>query len=171
MTEIIETPLTADLKRTLYRWSPDIFGVAGLDVSDLQWRTFSTGFLLTVDGDPVSYFRALRHVCRVDGKPVYVGGLGGLVTLPLYQRHGYGAELVRGVLAALRDRWRVEAALAFCLDPLLAWYRKLGAYLVHGPVIVNTRSGPKPAPFNTLWWPFRPALWPVTTIHLDSALW
>jgi GNAT superfamily N-acetyltransferase len=168
---ITETPLTSALKRTLYRWGPDIFGVADMDTSGLTWRSYATGFLLTVDGAPASYFRALTHVCDVDGRPVTVGGLGGLVTLPEYQRRGYGSRLVRAVLVALRDRWHVDAALAFCLDTRLAFYRSLGAEVIPGRVTILATDGPRQAPFHTLWWPFRAGLWPVTTVNLRSPLW
>jgi GNAT superfamily N-acetyltransferase len=168
---ITETPLTAAQKRTLYRWGQDIFQVRGVDTTSLTWRTFPTGFLLTVDGAPVSYFRALRHVCRVDGREVSIGGLGGLVTVPTHQRRGYGARLVTAALDALRDRWKVEAALAFCLDHTLDFYRRLGALVIPGPVLVETTTGTRPAPFHALWWPFQPALWPITTVELRSPLW
>lgn len=171
MITITETPLTAALKRTLYRWGPDIFGVAGIDTTGLRWRTFSTGFLLSVNGAPASYFRALRHVCRVNEDAVEVGGLGGLVTVPAYQRRGYGARLVAATLSAVRDEWRVSAALAFCLDPLLGFYRRLDARVIEGPVLVETATGTRPAPFHALWWPFRPNLWPVTSVDLMSPLW
>lgn len=171
MIAITETPLTAALKRTLYRWGQDIFGVADVDTTGLQWRSFDTGFLLTVDDVPVSYFRALRHVCHVDGQAVEVGGLGGLVTVPEYQRHGHGARLVRATLEALRDRWHVEAALAFCMDLRLAWYQRLGAELIPCPVLVETRTGTRPAPFHAILWPFRTGLWPVASVDLRSPLW
>ena len=171
MITITETSLTAAHKRILYRWGTDIFGVAELDTTGLQWRTFDTGFLLTVDGAPASYFRALRAICDVDGQPVKVGGLGGLVTVPAHQRKGYGSRVVQASLAALRDRWQVEAALAFCLDPLLAFYRRLGALVIPGPVIIEAQNGPRPAPFHALWWPFRADLWPVKTVNLRGPLW
>src|SRR5262245_22785298 len=94
---ITEEPLTASMRRTLYGWSDDVYGLGEFDKSDWQWRTFPTGFLLTVDGEPASYFRALRHTCRVDGRSVDIGGIGGLVTRPEYQRRGYGSRLVMAV--------------------------------------------------------------------------
>lgn len=171
MIAITETRLTAAQKRTLYHWGEDIFGVSGIDTAGLRWREFLTGFLLTVDGQPTSYFRALSQVCCVNGAPVLVGGLGGLVTLPSAQRRGYGSRLVKAALTALRDHWHVEAALAFCLDPLLAFYRRLGALVIPCPVIVESETGPRAAPFHALWWPFRNDLWPVTTFDLRSPLW
>lgn len=174
MITITETPLTAPMKRTLYRWGSDIFGVGHLDLSDLQWRRFPTGFLLSVDGHPVSYFRALRTTCQVDGRSVAIGGLGGLVTVPSHQRLGYGARVVTASIAALRDQWKVDAALAFCLDSLLPFYLRLSAVVVPGPVMVQTRTGRKPAPFNAIWWPFtHRAIWltPTPTIDLGGPLW
>jgi GNAT superfamily N-acetyltransferase len=171
MITIAETPMTSALKRTLYRWGPDIFRVGHLDLSDLQWCTFPTGFLLSVDGEPVSYFRALRHACQIDGRQVVIGGLGGLVTAPAYQRQGYGARVATAALNALRDDWRVDAALAFCLDHLLSFYGRLGACVLPGPVMVQTRTRTAPAPFNALWWPFRPELSTVTGFDLGCPLW
>lgn len=171
MIAITQTRLTAAQKRTLYHWGKDIFSVGGLDLTAWQWREFPTGFLLTVNGLPASYFRALRHVCLVNGREVEIGGLGGLVTVPTFQRRGYGARLVAAALAALRDEWRVQAALAFCLDHLLSFYRRLGAHVIPGPVLVETADGHRPAPFHALWWPFRPDLWPIDTVNLRSPLW
>lgn len=171
MIAITETPLTSELKRTLYHWGPDIFGVGALDLSDLQWRTFQTGFLLTVNGEPASYFRALRHTCLVGGQPIAIGGLGGLVTVPAHQRQGHGSSVVLAALKALRQEWRVDAALAFCLDSLLPFYRRLGAIVLPGPVMVHTRTKRAPAPFNALWWPFRPGMASVTSLDLESPLW
>lgn len=171
MIAITETRLTAAQKRNLYHWGSDIFGVSGIDTTGLLWREFSTGFLLSVDGEPTSYFRALSHVCHVNGVPVLVGGMGGLVTVPAAQRRGYGARLVHATLTALREQWHVAAALAFCLDPLLTFYRRLGAEVLSCPVTIESETGPRVAPFNALWWPFRSDLWPVTTFDLRSPLW
>lgn len=171
MIAITETPLTKALKRTLYHWGPDIFGIDHLDRASLLWRPCETGFLLTVDGQPASYFRALRATCQVDGRTVLIGGLGGLVTVPAHQRQGYGARVTTAAVTALRDVWRVEAALAFCLDHMLLFYRRLGALVVACPVLVQTRRGMEPSPFEAIWWPFRTELVSATTIDLGGPLW
>lgn len=171
MIRITETPLTSAQKRTLYKWGDDIFRVGGLDLSDLQWRTFDTGFLLTVNDVPVSYFRALRHTCEVDGQSIVIGGLGGLVTVQAQQRKGYGSQVTTEALRVMRDEWGVAAALAFCMDHTLAFYRRVGAMVLPGPVLVETRTGRKPQPFHALWWPFRAELASVTTLDLGCPLW
>lgn len=171
MSTLVETPLTAEQKRVLYHWGPDVFGVAHLDLSDLLWQTFPTGFLFTVKDQPVSYFRALRHTCTIDGRAVEIGGLGGLVTVPEHQHLGYGTRVAKAALKALRTEWCVDAALAFCLDPLVPFYTRLGAIVLPGPVTVQTRSGSAPAAFNALWWPFRSDLAAVTSFDLGGPLW
>lgn len=172
MIAITETPLTKALKQTLYGWGEDIFRMRSVDVSGLCWRSYETGFLLTDNERPVSYFRALRHVCEMDGRDVVVGGLGGMVTIGTQQRKGYGSRLVEATIAALRDAWCVEAALAFCMDHTLAFYQRCQARVIRGRVMVLNAHGQEiAAPFHTLCWPFRPDLWPVETVQLRSPLW
>ena len=63
---------TADEERRLFLWGADVF-----DTSHLrrQWRAKDVHFFWDVDDRPVNHVGVLKHVVRVNGLPVTVGGL------------------------------------------------------------------------------------------------
>lgn len=95
----------------LYGWDDDIFGA---DVFKLRWRPKDLHFLLEIDGDAVSHVGVLKHEISVAREPVKVGGGGGVVTLPAWQRRGYARELMQHTWTFLAGGKLMQASCFVC---------------------------------------------------------
>src|SRR5260370_28744789 len=98
--------LTDAEQQKLFGWGEDIFGVGPLT---LHWRTKDVRFVLYDNGEPVSHASILMHSVNVNGQPVSVAGLGGVVTVPGARRKGFARQLVQHAMRFAEDEWKVDA--------------------------------------------------------------
>jgi len=153
--------------RQLFGWGDNIFGVKSLN---LRWRPKDVHFLLHIDGRPVSHVGLVKHVVAVDGEPVTVGGVAGVVTIPEAQRQGHARELMQHAMRCLEE-WKVDAGLLFCLKRLISYYEALGWQLVKQPVLIEQPAGEIPSPLEVMVSPFGGRPWPAGTVKLNSFPW
>ena len=151
----------------LYGWGDDIFGA---DAFNLRWRPKDLHFLLEIDGIPVSHVGILKHDVLVAGEPMKVGGVGGVVTLPAWQRHGYARELMQHTVDFL-SRWEIDAGFLFCMPWRVAFYESQGWQVVHQPVTVEQPNGEILSPLGVMVIPTGKFVWPEGEIHLNSFPW
>lgn len=150
----------------LFEWGEDIFGVKA---SSLNWRHKDVHFLLSVDGELVSHVGVLKHEVSVAGQPILVGGVGGVVTIPSAQKHGYARELMSHA-AEVFKQWGVEAGLLFCLERRVAYYGSQGWQLVRVAVEIQQRDGNIESPLEVMVLPLTRA-WPEGRVQLNSFPW
>ena len=74
----------------------------------------------------MSHVGVLRHAVSVAGRPVTVGGVGGVVTLPEAQKKGYAGRLMRRAAEFFARGAAVQAGFLFCLPHMVDYYEKLG---------------------------------------------
>lgn len=108
-----------------------------VDWAHAAWR------LLTRDdaGTVVSTVGAYHRVADLDGRPLRLGGIGGVMTHPDFRRRG----LVRAAMAqavALFAEEGQEAGLLFCEGHNVPVYAALGWRLFQGGTIVEQPHGP-----------------------------
>lgn len=170
MTEEIRQTeaLTDEEKQRLFGWGENIFGVAALDVS---WRSKVLHLLLYADGELVSHVGVLKHGVSVDGKPVVVGGVGGVVTVPTAQGKGYARKLMSHAAEVFEREWKVDAGLLFCLPKLTPYYEALGWQRVKGPVLIEQPGGEVVSPVEVMVLPFGGKGWPPGSVELHSLPW
>lgn len=159
--------LTDAEKQQLFGWGDDIFGVASLG---LQWRPKTSHLLLHAHGKLVSHVGLLTHVVSVDGRPVTVGGVGGVVTIPKMQKRGYAWLLMRHA-AKLFGEWRMDAGLLFCLRQLVPFYETLDWRVVEHPVLIEQPSGKIAPPCNVMVLPLNGCVWRDGSVELNSLPW
>jgi hypothetical protein len=87
------------------------------------------------DGELASYVGALLRHGSHDGRPVLIGGVGGVKTHPAMRRRGYAALGIRRAFKFFRDQPAVEFALLVCEPELLAYYSRLGWQEFHGRLV------------------------------------
>lgn len=166
--EITQVDSLTDAERSrLFDWGEDIFGVKA---SALSWRHKDVHFLLSVDGEIVSHVGVLKHEVSVAGKPILVGGVGGVVTIPAAQKRGYARELMSHT-AKFFKQWGVEAGLLFCLERRVPYYGSQGWQLVHSPVEIQQRDGNIDSPLAVMVLPLTRASWPEGRVELLSFPW
>ena len=167
-SEITQTDaLTEAEKEKLFGWGDDIFGANDLS---LHWRPKDLHFLLQVSGEAVSHVGVLTHEVSVAGKPVLVGGVGGVVTPPAWQKRGYARRLMQHAARFLENE-QVDAGLLFCLRRRVPFYESLGWRLVNYPVLIQQPSGEMVAPLEVMILPIGESKWPDGEVKLNSFPW
>ena len=159
--------LTDAEKEKLFGWGVDIFGADDLN---LRWRPKDVHFLMDVDGQTVSHVGVLKHGISVGGQLVTVGGVGGVVTLPAFQKNGYARELMLHAAQFLK-KWQVDAGLLFCLRRRVPYYESQGWQVIDGPVMVEQPSGGIVSPLEVMVLPLSKASWPDGEVQLNSFPW
>jgi GNAT superfamily N-acetyltransferase len=167
-SEIIQTDaLTEAEKEKLFGWGDDIFGANDLN---LHWRPKDLHFLLHVLGETVSHVGVLQHEISVDGKPVLVGGVGGVVTPPAWQKRGHARKLMQHT-ARFFETAQVDAGLLFCLRRRVPFYESQGWQLLQRPVWIQQPAGEIVAPLEVMVLPIGKSKWPDGEVRLNSFPW
>jgi aminoglycoside 2'-N-acetyltransferase I len=101
--------------------------------------------LLIVEDGVVSYLAIPSTVIHHAGHTYKASGLSGVITHPVYRRHGYGRQLVTAArdLIAAGD---ADIGVFTCDPPLVAIYTRCGCRAMeHAAIIGGTREKPFPA--------------------------
>jgi GNAT superfamily N-acetyltransferase len=159
---------TSDDERRLFLWGADVFDTSHLR---LQWRAKDVHFFWEVDERSASHVGVLKHVVRVGGQPITVGGLGGVVTRPEAQRQGVARLLMQHAAEYMGRCWGVEAGLLFCLPRMIAYYERLGWQVVTDDVLIKQPAGKVTSPVPVMVLPFGGRVWPAGEVDLDSLPW
>ena len=97
MTEIRRMKdLSEGDRQKLFGWGENLFGVLPFK---LTWRTKDWHVVAYAEGSPVAHAGVLRHDVLVDGRPVPVGGLGGVITVLEYRNRGLAQLVVHEAVA------------------------------------------------------------------------
>jgi len=161
--------LTEAEQKKLFGWGDDIFNVEPLT---LRWRHKDLRFVLfDDDAEPVSHAGILKHFVAVDGQPVLVAGLGGVVTVPGARGRGFARQVVQEAMKFAEHDWRVEAGLLFCRSQMVAYYESLGWRVVESPVMIDQPEGKIVSPLQVMVIPFGKRVWSAGTVDLQSLPW
>jgi hypothetical protein len=160
--------LTDDERKRLFGWGEHIFGVEDLQ---FQWRPKELHFILDVDGEPATHVGLLDHTLKVTGRPVRVGGIGGVVTNGSLHGRGYAQKTLRHAERYMCEELKVEFGLLFCLDRLRPFYERQGWQIVNETVEFEQASGKMVSPFNVMVLPCNGRVWPTGSIELGSYPW
>jgi GNAT superfamily N-acetyltransferase len=162
------TSLTEAEQKQLFGWGENIFGVQG---HALQWRPKDVRFVLYDKGELVSHAGLLQHHVSVNGDPISVAGLGGVVTVPAAQRKGFARQLVEHAMKYAKTEWQVEAGLLFCRTQMINYYAALGWQPVESPVMIDQLNGKIASPLTVMVLTFGDFDWPAGTVELNSRPW
>jgi GNAT superfamily N-acetyltransferase len=170
MTEEIRQTeaLTDEENKRLFGWDENIFGITA---HELSWRPKDLHFVLYSDGKPVSHTGLLKHEVSVNGEPVTVGGVGGVVTVPEAQKRGFAGRLMKHAAKFLEREWKVDAGLLFCLPKMVAYYEALGWQSLESEVLIEQPNGKIAAPLPVMVLPLGERSWPFGTVELRSLPW
>ncbi|HKO97502.1 MAG TPA: GNAT family N-acetyltransferase [Pyrinomonadaceae bacterium] len=170
MNELIRQSdaLSEEETRLLFKWGEDIFGELP---HQLTWRPKELHFVLFSDGKPLSHVGLLRHEVSVDGKPMKVAGLGGVVTVPEAQKQGIARRMMEHAMLFMKRAWEVEAGLLFCLPKMEAYYARLGWQTIDGPVLFDQPVGKVTSPLLVMVYPLREKAWPKGEVDLQGLPW
>lgn len=159
--------LNDEEKRQLTGWGRDIFESEGLN---LIWRPKEMHLILYENGQPVSHCGLIRQAITVNNNAVPIGGIGGVVTPPPHQHQGYARKLLQHALAEFATE-QLPAALLFCREQLVPFYRQQGWQLINDSVLVLQPQGVIQFPASVMVYPLNQFNWPAGAINIDSPPW
>ena len=123
--------LPAALRPTLEAWSkvcfPDQHGITW--TCEAPWHV-----VVYEDGQPVSYLDILERPCTVDGQPVNLAGIGGVMTPPEFRKRGYASQALEAAAGFMRTRIDAPFALLVTGQSRIPFYGRLGWQPVEGPL-------------------------------------
>jgi GNAT superfamily N-acetyltransferase len=160
--------LTDAEQQKLFGWGEDIFNVRPLT---LHWRHKDVHFVVYDNGEPLSHAGILKHSVKVNGEPVSVAGLGGVVTIPEAQGKGFARQLVLQAMRFAEAEWEVDAGLLFCRPQMVKYYEAIGWHLVESQVVIEQPGGHIHSPLHVMVLPFGKKSWPPGEVELQSLPW
>jgi predicted GNAT family N-acyltransferase len=98
-----------------------------------QWRAI----VWDEDGHAQCHVGIFLRQGAVDGKPVKIGGIGGVMTHPDVRRKGFAAAAISQSIEFLREQ-QADFALLVCDPKLVAFYERLG-WRKHGDTLMVTQ--------------------------------
>jgi GNAT superfamily N-acetyltransferase len=96
------------------------------DANDFEWAGSDWCVLGKIDGKLVSQIGLLKREILVDGVPLWVGGVGGVMTHPDFQRKGLAAVLLKEAARYMAGQLKVNFGLLVCSLHRVAYYQKNG---------------------------------------------
>jgi predicted acetyltransferase len=90
----------------------------------------------------VSYAGLVVRSALFDGRPVRIGGIGGVKTHPAARRQGCAARAVRRAVAYFRERADITFGLLVCEPHLIDYYGRLGWQVFGGRLLVTQHGAP-----------------------------
>ena len=115
----------------------------------IYWATPEWGVKVTDDGDDlVCYAGLLIRDASHDGRPVRIGGVGGVKTHPLHRRAGHAAAAMREARRFFAEVGAVDFGLLVCDDSLIPYYRRLGWEVFDGDMLTEQPAGTVKFTFN-----------------------
>jgi len=89
----------------------------------------------------VCHVGIFRRHATLNGRPVHVGGIGGVATRSDSKRRGYATVALNAAIATLRHEGSIGFALLFCEPHNEAFYRARGWHDFEGEVFVEQPAG------------------------------
>jgi aminoglycoside 2'-N-acetyltransferase I len=96
--------------------------------------------VLGEDGAPVSYVGIVLREARHDGRPVRVGGIGGVKTHPAARGRGLASVGIQRAVEFFREQPDVGFAVLVCEARLIGYYERLGWREFAGRLLVRQRG-------------------------------
>lgn len=160
--------LTDRQARRLFGWGPDVFEGAQYQ---LEWRGTEWHCLVCENRSVIAHVGILRHVIEIDGQAVPVAGIGGVVTIPSKQRHGYARLAMSRAAKFIERNLNVSFGLLLCHERLTPFYSNLGWKRIKAPIYIDQPSGEVLAPLPGMFLTFKKKRWPQGGVYLRSYPW
>jgi hypothetical protein len=127
--------------------------------------------VVKLDGVIRSQVGIVERTCTVDGRPVKLGGVGGVATFPNMQKRGLASAAMHRTAGFMRDSLKVEFGLLVCARETEPFYRRLGWQEVDGPLVFDQPRGKVTFDGVTMILPCVKQNWPPGIIDLCGLPW
>lgn len=148
----------------------DTVAFEGID-DGLEWAP-SEWLLRGFAGEElVTQLAILDRQIKVGEQQVRVGGIGGVATDPRWRKRGFAEKSMIEAARLMRDEFKVEFGMLFCLDDMLAYYSRLGWQQIFTPVRIEQRGGTMVLPLYAMVIPLTGRDWPLGAVDLCGLPW
>ena len=137
----------------------------------LQWRPTEKHVLIVEGGRNVCHVGLVKHTVAVEGHPVAVAGIGGVLTRPECRGRGYGRIAMKAAEALVSSEMGVDFMLLFCRPALQCWYEDLGWVKVSSTVWVEQQQGTIVQPLVSMVRCLGTKQWPHGEVRLGCLPW
>jgi aminoglycoside 2'-N-acetyltransferase I len=137
----------------------------------LQWRPTEKHVLILEGGRKVCHVGLVNHTVAVEGHPVVVAGIGGVLTRLECRGRGYGRIAMKAAEAVALSEMGVDFMLLFCRPALQCWYEDLGWVKVTSSVLVEQKQGTIVQPLVSMVRCLGPQQWPQGEVRLGCLPW
>lgn len=145
------------------------YTVNGVIRATPEWR------LLLWDGDDwVTRLDIFPRMITAGAEPVFVGGVGGLMTRPEWRKRGHAAKALNHAAEFIRDTLKADFGLLLCAPADVNFYIRSKWQVVPGPTNYHQPAGRQlvtPGEIITMIYPCGGELWHVGAINLCGLPW
>jgi aminoglycoside 2'-N-acetyltransferase I len=137
----------------------------------LQWRPTEKHVLIVEGGRNVCHVGLVKHSVAVEGNPVPVAGIGGVLTRPECRGRGYARVAMKAAEAFASSQMGVDFLLLFCRPALQSWYEGLGWVKVSSAVWIEQQQGTIIQPLVSMVRRLGAKQWPQGEVRLGCLPW
>jgi GNAT superfamily N-acetyltransferase len=107
---------------------------------NILWEPPKLKFLGKVDDLIVSNVGVVKREITVDNRKIVVGGIGGVATMPKWQKRGFARQLLDKANEHLRMNREFEFGMLFCASEKVHYYARCGYVEVKNPLFICLRG-------------------------------
>ncbi|HTX93199.1 MAG TPA: GNAT family N-acetyltransferase [Anaerolineales bacterium] len=133
-----ESQLTESERQGLERLSAEAFPPDG---EDTQWARSDWHVLVWEGEEIVSHVEIVERTAAVGGRPVRLGGIGGVSTLKAWRRRGLAEAALKVAVETLHRPLKVDFGLLVCGEVMIPYYSKFGWKLLGRPMWIEDQPG------------------------------
>jgi predicted GNAT family N-acyltransferase len=137
----------------------------------LQWRPTETHVLVVEGGRTVCHVGIVGQTVEVQGNPVSIAGIGGVLARRGCRGRGYCRIAMEAAEGFALSQMAVNFILLFCRPALQSLYEHLGWVKVASPVWVEQARGDVLLPLVSMVKCLKAEQWPKGEVRLASRPW
>lgn len=137
----------------------------------LQWRPTEKHVFVVKEGATVCHVGLVGQTVEVQGNPVSVAGIGGVLARRECRGHGYCRIAMEAAEAFASSQMGVNFLLLFCRPALQSFYEHLGWANLASPVWVEQAQGTVLLPLISMVKCLGAERWPMGEVRLGSRPW
>jgi len=134
--------------------------------AESQWFVIGT-----LDQELAGQVGILQREISVDGQPLQVGGIHGVITEPEHRGQGIASALMGRAVDFIWNQLNLPYGLLTCNPRLETFYQKLGWKTVKGPCVFEQPDGPRSCGGLTMVVECGEQAWPEGRIDLCGLPW
>jgi GNAT superfamily N-acetyltransferase len=169
----IEIQSTANMPTPLRlfvrQWLRQIFGE---DANPFTWAEPDWRVLVWQSEQLVSHVDITERTAWVGERPIRLGGIGGVATLPAWRKEGLATAALLQAAAFLYHSLQAEFGLLMCDPAMVPFYQRLGWATIHNPLTFEQPGGTIHMDGGAIMiLPCRSQTWPPGPIDLCGPPW